>query len=100
MLLTRSIIWSPSIPEGSHFLKGPFSVPFGVYYMTAEGQRELLAFDWSNSCGQAIPVMPRQTAAGQTVAGGLEPEFRGGFTFRMSIRGRDWKASHEEPSNV
>lgn len=45
-------------PEGYHFLKGPFSVPFGVYYMTAEGKRELLAFDWSNSCGQAIPVMP------------------------------------------
>ncbi|NQT16464.1 MAG: hypothetical protein HQ582_27140, partial [Planctomycetes bacterium] len=43
-------------PEGYHFLKGPFSVPFGVYYMTAEGERELLAFDWSNSCGQAIPV--------------------------------------------
>ena len=47
-------------PEGYHFLKGPFSVPFGVYYMTAEGKRELLAFDWANSCGQAIPVMPRE----------------------------------------
>ena len=47
-------------PEGYHFLKGPFGVPFGVYYMTAEGKRELLAFDWSNSCGQAIPLMPRQ----------------------------------------
>ena len=47
-------------PEGYHFLKGPFSVPFGVYYVTAEGKRELLAFDWSNSCGQAIPVMPRK----------------------------------------
>lgn len=44
-------------PEGYHFLKGPFSVPFGVYYATAEGQRELLAFDWSNSCGQAVPIM-------------------------------------------
>lgn len=47
-------------PEGYHFLKGPFSVPFGVYYMTAEGKRELLAFDWSTSCGQAIPLMPRK----------------------------------------
>lgn len=46
-------------PEGYHFLKGPFSVPFGVYWMTADGQRELLAFDWGNSCGQAIPVMAR-----------------------------------------
>ena len=44
-------------PEGSFFLKGPFNPPFGVYYMTAAGQRELLAFDWGNSCGQAIPVM-------------------------------------------
>ncbi len=47
-------------PEGHHFLKGPFSVPFGVYFMTAEGKRELLAFDWSTSCGQAIPVMSRK----------------------------------------
>ena len=46
-------------PEGYQFLKGPYSVPFGVYFVTAEGKRELLAFDWSNSCGQAIPVMPR-----------------------------------------
>jgi hypothetical protein len=45
------------IPEGSMFLKGPFHPPFGVYYMTADGRRELLAFDWGNSCGQAIPVM-------------------------------------------
>ena len=44
-------------PEGYHFLKGPFTPPFGVYYMTADGKRELLAFDWSNSCGQAIPIM-------------------------------------------
>ena len=50
-------------PEGCHFLKGPFSVPFGVYYMTADGKRELLAFDWSNSCGQAIPVTPRKQPA-------------------------------------
>ncbi|MEN6497102.1 MAG: hypothetical protein ABFD16_22640 [Thermoguttaceae bacterium] len=47
-------------PEGCHFLKGPFSVPFGVYFMTADGARELLAFDWSNSCGQAIPIAPRE----------------------------------------
>lgn len=47
-------------PEGYHFLKGPFNPPFGVYYMTSDGKRELLAFDWSNSCGQAIPVMRRE----------------------------------------
>jgi hypothetical protein len=47
-------------PEGYHFMKGPFSVPFGVYFMTADGKRELLAFDWGNSCGQAIPLMSRK----------------------------------------
>ncbi|HNX04430.1 MAG TPA: hypothetical protein PKI32_02960, partial [Opitutales bacterium] len=46
------------LPEGSFFMKGPFSVPFGVYFMTDTGERELLAFDWGNSCGQAIPLMP------------------------------------------
>jgi len=45
------------LPEGSHFMKGPFAVPFGVYFMTDLGERELLAFDWGNSCGQAIPLM-------------------------------------------
>ena len=47
-------------PEGCSFPKGPFNPPFGVYYMTADGRRELLAFDWSNSCGESIPVMPRK----------------------------------------
>ncbi|NLY00875.1 MAG: hypothetical protein GXY83_32695 [Rhodopirellula sp.] len=47
-------------PEGCHFPKGPFNPPFGVYYMTADGRRELLAFDWSISCGETIPVMPRK----------------------------------------
>ncbi len=51
------------LPEGSHFLKGPFTVPFGVYWMTADGERELLAFDWGNSCGQAIPVLTRRRPA-------------------------------------
>lgn len=37
----------------------PFWPPFGVYFMTADGQRELLAFDGSISSGQAIPIMPR-----------------------------------------
>ncbi|NUQ63654.1 MAG: exo-alpha-sialidase [Pirellulales bacterium] len=46
-----------------HFLKGPYSVPFGVYTVTAEGRRELLAFDWANSCGQAMPVATRRRPA-------------------------------------
>lgn len=45
-------------PEGHYFYKGPFNPPMAAYYMTADGSRELLAFDWSNSCGQTVPVMP------------------------------------------
>ena len=33
--------------------------PFGVYFMTIDGQRELLAGDPTISCSQAIPLMPR-----------------------------------------
>ncbi|OGV61683.1 MAG: hypothetical protein A2283_01725 [Lentisphaerae bacterium RIFOXYA12_FULL_48_11] len=47
-------------PEGMYFSRGPCAVPFGVYYMTATGERELLAFDWDNSCGQAIPLVSRR----------------------------------------
>lgn len=43
------------LPEGSIQMKGPFYPPFGVYYMTDEGKRELLAFDWTNSCDQPVP---------------------------------------------
>jgi hypothetical protein len=46
------------LPEGCYFNRGPYTAPFGVYFMTADGRRELLAFDWDNSCGQAIPLMP------------------------------------------
>ena len=41
------------------YFLGPFWPPFGLYFMTAEGERELLAFDPSISSGQPIPVMPR-----------------------------------------
>ncbi|MDO5582412.1 MAG: hypothetical protein Q4G69_14915, partial [Planctomycetia bacterium] len=47
------------LPEGSPNSKGPFEPGFGVYFMTAEGDRELLAFDPTTSCGQAIPVAAR-----------------------------------------
>ncbi|MDY0170812.1 MAG: hypothetical protein RBS80_29995 [Thermoguttaceae bacterium] len=47
-------------PEGYYFYKGPHHPPMAVYYMTADGNRELLAFDWTNSCGQAIPLMTTQ----------------------------------------
>ncbi len=45
-------------PEGWETIDGPFTPPFGVYYMTANGERELLAFDWSISCGQPISLNP------------------------------------------
>ena len=47
------------LPEGSPTAKGPYYPGFGVYYMTAEGDRELLAFDPTVSSSQAIPVVAR-----------------------------------------
>ncbi len=46
-------------PEGYLPPFGPFNPPLGVYYLTADGQRELLAFDDWQSTGQVIPVMAR-----------------------------------------
>ncbi|MDR0336002.1 MAG: hypothetical protein LBI18_02830 [Planctomycetaceae bacterium] len=36
---------------------GPYNPPMGIYWMTAEGERELLAFDWSVSCGHPVAMM-------------------------------------------
>ncbi|MHB8901854.1 MAG: HzsA-related protein, partial [Thermoguttaceae bacterium] len=47
-------------PEGYLPPFGPFNPPLGVYYMTAGGIRELLAFDDWQSTGQAVPVMARK----------------------------------------
>ena len=33
--------------------------PFGIYFMTVDGQRELLAADPNISCSQSVPVTPR-----------------------------------------
>jgi hypothetical protein len=46
-------------PEGYLPPFGPFNPPLGVYYMKADGVRELLAFDDWQGTGQAVPVMPR-----------------------------------------
>ncbi|MBQ1455217.1 MAG: hypothetical protein IIZ25_05150 [Thermoguttaceae bacterium] len=48
----------PREPDWPYFF-GPFWPPFGLYFMTAEGQRELLAFDPAISSCQAVPVMGR-----------------------------------------
>ncbi|MDO5567135.1 MAG: hypothetical protein Q4G59_10805, partial [Planctomycetia bacterium] len=46
-------------PEGWLGDYGPFVPPFGVYFMTATGERELLAFDWWISSTQPIPILER-----------------------------------------
>ena len=46
-------------PEGYLPPFGPFNPPLGVYYMKADGVRELLAFDDWQGTGLAIPVMRR-----------------------------------------
>ena len=47
-------------PEGWATIDGPYLPPFGIYFMTANGERELLAFDWTISCGQPVAVMERE----------------------------------------
>ncbi len=47
-------------PEGSpHPQNGPFPVPYGVYFMTEDGRRELLAYDPLIHCSQSVPLVPR-----------------------------------------
>lgn len=46
-------------PEGYLPPFGPFNPPLGVYYMQADGTRELLAFDPWQGTGQAVLVMAR-----------------------------------------
>ncbi|MDR3233483.1 MAG: hypothetical protein LBT46_07460 [Planctomycetaceae bacterium] len=45
------------LPEGGPRAKYP--IPFGVYWMNADGRRELLAYDSAISCGQPIPLVAR-----------------------------------------
>jgi len=47
-------------PEGTpHAQRAQIPVPFGVYFMTEDGQRELLAYDPATQCAQAVPVLAR-----------------------------------------
>ena len=46
-------------PEGLIRLYGPYRPPFGAYFMDADGNRELLAFDWAQQAGAVVPVMAR-----------------------------------------
>ncbi len=49
------------LPEGRWH--GQYPIPFGVYYMDADGKRELLAYDPSISCNQQVPLMAREKPA-------------------------------------
>jgi hypothetical protein len=53
-------------PVGWRWPSGGYGPRFGVYYMTIDGGRELLAADPRLPCGQAIPVRPRQGHARPT----------------------------------
>ncbi|MDO5553741.1 MAG: hypothetical protein Q4G68_08265 [Planctomycetia bacterium] len=50
-------------PEGWGTQSGPYNPPFGVYWMDADGRRELLAFDWWITCTQPILVAERDLPA-------------------------------------
>ena len=60
VVITNPGFETGDMTEGYHFLKGPFSVPFGVYFMTAEGQRALeSAFE---ATYDSVPEIFRPTA--------------------------------------
>lgn len=45
--------------EGSKQGRAPSEKPFGIYFMTIDGRRELLAADPNISCNQPVPLAPR-----------------------------------------
>ncbi|MGM0491072.1 MAG: hypothetical protein ACQESR_30470, partial [Planctomycetota bacterium] len=45
--------------EGSEKGRAPAKKPFGIYFMTVDGRRELLAADPGISCNQPVPLVPR-----------------------------------------
>jgi hypothetical protein len=45
--------------EGSRQGRAPAEKPFGIYFMTIDGRRELLVADPAISCNQALPLAPR-----------------------------------------
>ena len=46
-------------PEGCCMMYGPYWPRFGAYWQTADGARELLAYDWKQCVGRVVPVMAR-----------------------------------------
>ncbi|HRT28230.1 MAG TPA: hypothetical protein P5527_00410 [Kiritimatiellia bacterium] len=50
------------LPEGTLIDKSGVNPNFGVYYQTADGARELLAYDPAVECSQPVPVMAQTPA--------------------------------------
>ena len=50
------------LPEGTLIDKSGVNPNFGVYYQTADGARELLAYDPAVECSQPVPVMAQAPA--------------------------------------
>ncbi|HNX34824.1 MAG TPA: hypothetical protein PKM57_09375 [Kiritimatiellia bacterium] len=48
------------LPEGTLIDKSGVNPNFGIYYQTADGARELLAYDPAVECSQPVPVMARK----------------------------------------
>lgn len=46
-------------PDGDARQKLPLSGRFGIYWLAADGRRELLAWDERQSCNQSVPLAPR-----------------------------------------
>jgi hypothetical protein len=48
-------------PEGYPWKQGGdiYDPPFGIYWMAADGRRELLAYDPTISCNQSVPIIAR-----------------------------------------
>ncbi|MDR0704204.1 MAG: hypothetical protein LBF88_04375, partial [Planctomycetaceae bacterium] len=47
------------IPEGGAKRRTKYQIPFGLYWMNSEGERELLAYDSAISCGQPVLLTAR-----------------------------------------
>ncbi len=49
------------LPEGRW--NGIYPIPFGIYYMDIDGNRELLVYDSTISCNQQVPLKQREKPA-------------------------------------
>ena len=50
------------LPEGTLTIKNSSRPGFGIYWQNERGERELLAWDASIECSQAVPARPRAKA--------------------------------------